>query len=60
MTLMIKLFFLLPLFMCAIWWWYLNNHGYSVKDGIKGFIYILSFNTVIVLFFAMMIYITHQ
>ena len=55
---MIKLFFLLPILMCAIWWWYLNNHGYTLKEGLKGFIYILSFNTVIVLFFVTMIYIT--
>lgn len=56
---MIRLFFLLPILMCAIWWWYLTNHGYSLKEGLKGFIYILSFNTVIVLFFVAMIYITH-
>jgi hypothetical protein len=55
---MIKLFFLLPIIMCAIWWWYLNNHGYSVKEGIKGFTYILILNTAIILFFTTMIYIT--
>ena len=56
---MIKLFFLLPVIMCAIWWWYLNNRGYSLKEGLKGFIYILSFNAALVLFFVMMIFITH-
>lgn len=55
---MIRLFFLLPILMCAIWWWYLNQHGYSLKSGLKGFLYILGFNSVIILFFVMMIYIT--
>ncbi len=57
---MIRLFFLLPIIMCVIWWWYLDNHGYSLKEGLKGFFYILSFNAVIVLFFVTMIYVTHQ
>lgn len=56
---MIRLLFLLPVIMCAIWWWYLNNHGYSMKSGLKGFIYILSFNTALILFFVMMIWLTH-
>ena len=55
---MIRLFFLLPIIMCAIWYWYLNNHGYSAKEGMRGFIYILSFNAVIILFFTAMIFIT--
>lgn len=57
---MIRLFFLFPIIMCAIWWWYLTNRGYSLKEGLKGFIYILSFNTVLILFFVMMIWLTHK
>ncbi len=56
---MIKLFFLLPIIMCTIWWRYLDDRGYSLKEGLKGFIYILSFNAVLVLFFVMMIWLTH-
>jgi len=56
---MIRLFFLLPLAMCAIWYWYLNLKGYTVKQGLRGFIYILSFNAIILLFFVVMIAITH-
>jgi len=55
---MIKLFFLLPVIMCFVWWWYLNNHGYSLKEGLKGFGYILAFNTLIIGFFSLMIYVT--
>jgi hypothetical protein len=57
---MIKLFFLLPIIMCAIWWWYLNDKGYSLKEGLKGFIYIISFNTILILFLVMMIWVTHS
>ena len=57
---MIRLFFLLPIIMCAIWWWFLNAKGYSVKDGLKGFMYILAFNAVVIVFFVVMIFVTHQ
>lgn len=56
---MIKFFFLMPIIMCAIWTWYLNAHNYNLKQGIKGFTYILAFNTIIIGFFVMMIYVTH-
>lgn len=55
---MIRLFFLLPVVMCALWWFYLNQKGYSAKDGIKGFVYILALNAVIIGFFLMMIVVT--
>jgi hypothetical protein len=57
---MIKFFFLLPIIMCAIWTWYLSAHNYSLKQGIKGFTYILAFNAILIGFFVMMIYITHS
>jgi len=56
---MIKFFFLIPIIMCAIWTWYLNYHGYSLKQGIKGFSYIFAFNAILIGFFVMMIWITH-
>jgi len=56
---MIRLFFLLPIFMCSIWWWYLNSKGYTIKDGLKGFIYIITFNVVIIGFFIAMLFVTH-
>lgn len=49
----------MPIIMCAIWIWYLNVHDYSLKEGIKGFTYILAFNTIFIGFFVMMIYVTH-
>ena len=46
---MIKLLFLLPLLMCALWYWYLQQHGWSIRQGWKGFSYIIGFNLVIAL-----------
>lgn len=55
---MIKFLFLLPIIMCAIWWKFLDSKGYTLKQGLKGFINILIFNTVIIGFFTLMIYLT--
>ncbi|KGJ90225.1 hypothetical protein [Thalassotalea sp. ND16A] len=55
---LMRLFFLLPVIMCLVWWWYLTKHGYSAKQGLKGFAYILAFNLIIAGFFTLMIHIT--
>jgi len=55
---MIKFFFLIPIIMCVIWTWYLDSHGYTLKQGLKGFAYIFAFNAIIIGFFVMMIWIT--
>jgi hypothetical protein len=56
---MIKLFFLLPIIMCLVWWRYLKAKGCSVKDGVKGFAYIIGLNTVLIGFLVMMVYVTN-
>ncbi len=56
---MIKFFFLIPLLMCTIWWWFLDSKGYSLKQGLKGFAYIFAFNGIIIGFFVLMLYVTH-
>ena len=56
---MIKFLFLLPIIMCLVWWKYLDSKGFSIKDGIKGFTYIVIVNMVIISFFVIMIFITH-
>ena len=55
---MIKLFFLLPILMCLFWWFYINSKGYTVKESWKGFAYIIGFNSVIILFFVVMLFVT--
>jgi hypothetical protein len=58
-ALMIKFLFLVPFSMCLIWWLYLKEKGYTLKQGLKGFAYILGFNLVIAAFFTVMIFVTH-
>lgn len=55
---MIKLFFLLPIIMCLFWWRYLKAKECSVRDGVKGFTYIIVFNTVLIGFFIVMLFAT--
>lgn len=47
---MIKLLYLLPLVMCAVWFWYLKQYGYSIRQGLRGFGYIIAFNLAIAIF----------
>lgn len=56
---MIKLFFLLPIIMCLVWWRYLKVKGSNVKDGVKGFAYIIALNTVFIGFLVMMVFVTN-
>lgn len=46
---MIKLFFLMPVFMCAVWYCYLKQSGWTIRQGKKGFAYIIAFNGCIAL-----------
>ncbi|MBO9489442.1 hypothetical protein J7384_03610 [Endozoicomonas sp. G2_1] len=55
---MIKLFFLMPIVTCLIWWAYLTLRGYTLKQGTKGFVHILIFNAVIISFLVLMIFVT--
>ncbi len=57
---LIRFFFVLPILMCLIWWWYLKQHNYTLKQGLKGFGYIFAFNAILIGFFALMIYITRE
>jgi hypothetical protein len=45
--------------MCLFWWRYLDAKGFSVKEGVKGFAYIIALNTVLIGFLVVMIYVTH-
>lgn len=44
---MIKLLFLLPLIMCGAWYAYIRQYGWGIKQGWKGFSYIIGFNVVL-------------
>lgn len=56
---MIKFLFLLPLALCAIWYLYLKQFGYSLESGKQGFKYILIFSTVIAVFFIFVQWLSH-
>ena len=55
---MIRFFALLPLITFGLYWLYLYKHGYSDKQGKKGFLVIFWFNFVILGFFTLMYFLT--
>lgn len=57
---MFRLLFLLPIILCVIWYFFLNKNGVPIKQGKKGFIYILVFSTLVLSFFILMIQVTHH
>ncbi len=55
---MVKLLFLVPLLMCFIWYLYLQQNNWTITQGKKGFIYIISFNLVIALVLTILLFAT--
>ncbi len=57
---MVRLLFLVPLLMCLGWYMFLRHYGYSLRQGLKGFIVIISFNLVIALSLSIIIWLSHR
>ncbi|MEO2268213.1 hypothetical protein V1358_12940 [Pseudoalteromonas sp. YIC-656] len=57
---MFRLLFLLPVVLCLGWWWFLKTNDIPLKQGRKGFIYILIFSVFVLGFFTLMIYVTNS
>jgi hypothetical protein len=57
---MVKLLFILPLLMCLGWYLYLQKNNWTLKQGKKGFIYIIAFNIVIALVLTLLLFATHR
>ena len=55
---MIKFFFLLPMLTCGMWYLYINSKGFTVKQCLNSFTYILLFNVFVIAFFTLMIFVT--
>ncbi|AUJ70983.1 hypothetical protein PNC201_13615 [Pseudoalteromonas sp. NC201] len=55
---MIRLLFLLPILLCLGWVYFLRSNGVPLKQGKKGFIYILVFSSFVLGFFVLMMYLT--
>jgi len=56
---MIKLFTLLPLLLCLLWWMYLRQNNWTIEQGKKGFYYIIGLSAVIGLFYILMYFLNH-
>ncbi|PHN90641.1 hypothetical protein CSC79_05765 [Pseudoalteromonas sp. 3D05] len=57
---MFRLLFLLPVILCIIWYFFLKQNGVPIKQGKKGFIYILAFSALVLGFFILMIQVTQN
>jgi hypothetical protein len=57
---MFRLLFLLPVVLCLIWYFFLKKNGVPIKQGKKGFIYILAFSALVLGFFILMIQVTQN
>ncbi|MFN3709888.1 MAG: hypothetical protein ACK4GU_00460 [Alishewanella aestuarii] len=44
---MVRLLFLLPILMCLGWYLFLRHYQIPLKQGVKGFSYIIAFNAVL-------------
>ncbi|PYE32115.1 hypothetical protein DFP83_107136 [Idiomarina fontislapidosi] len=55
---MIRFIFIIPLVLSLLWITYLKMHGWTLKQGQKGFVYIAIISTVIALFYTLMMWLT--
>lgn len=46
---MVRLFFLLPILMSLVWYLFLRQNQIPIKQGMRGFAYILAFNLILAL-----------
>ncbi|MBY5978736.1 hypothetical protein [Ferrimonas balearica] len=56
---MITRMFLIPMVLCLLWYIYLQVNGYSLKQGQKGFIYILVFSGGLLGVMSLLLWITN-
>ena len=50
---MFRLLFLLPIILCLGWYFFLRHNGVPIKQGKKGFMYILAFSVFVLGFFIL-------
>lgn len=51
-------FFLLPLLACLGWYLYLYWRGYSLRQGLRGFLWILAISTALATLFTLLLWLT--
>ncbi|ASM49208.1 hypothetical protein PESP_a1041 [Pseudoalteromonas espejiana DSM 9414] len=49
---------MLPIVLCFLWFMFLRHYGVPVKQGKKGFIYILAFSAFVLGFFVLIMQLT--
>ncbi|WP_404399624.1 hypothetical protein LG288_07760 [Idiomarina seosinensis] len=55
---MTRFLFLIPLVLSLLWLAYLNINGWTIKQGLKGFLYIAIFSGAIAAFYTILMFIT--
>ncbi|WP_198419023.1 hypothetical protein [Motilimonas pumila] len=50
--------FLIPLVISLLWWGFLQYHGFTLKQGAKGFYFIIGLSALVLGFFSLMIHLT--
>ncbi|WP_024612651.1 hypothetical protein [Pseudoalteromonas sp. TB64] len=55
---MFRLLFLLPIVLCLGWYFFLRKNDVPIKQGKKGFMYILAFSVFVLGFFVLIMQIT--
>lgn len=55
---MIRFLFLIPLVLGLLWWLYLSANGFSLKQGRKGFLYILVVSVFIAMVYTLLLWLT--
>ncbi|MCF2862412.1 MULTISPECIES: hypothetical protein [Pseudoalteromonas] len=56
---MLRLLFILPILLCLLWWLFLHYNRIPLKQGRKGFVYIVAFSTLVLGFFTLMLFVTN-
>ncbi|WP_417684302.1 hypothetical protein [Pseudidiomarina gelatinasegens] len=55
---MTRFLFLIPLILSVIWFVYLRLNGWSMRQGLKGFIYIAVFSVFIAVAYTVLLWLT--
>lgn len=55
---MTRFLFLIPLLLSVIWFVYLRINGWTLKQGLKGFIYIATFSAAIAVIYTILLWLT--
>lgn len=55
---MTRFLFLIPLILSVAWFVYLRLHGWTLRQGLKGFIYIAVFSAFIAVFYTLLLWLT--